>query len=169
MNEGPVKMSSCVTNAQNPSTIMNRFIRTSLLLLTIGLTSCAGILQKQNVVNSPGFNPNQISPTYVVKLPKDERGINQLIVTDLKRRGVQATTGTEQEKPATVKTYITYKDNWMWDITMYMLRLEMKVYDAKTNALLSTAMSERTSAVRKSPVGMIDEVLNMVYRGQHVR
>lgn len=57
----------------------------------------------------------------------------------------------------------------MWDITMYMLRLEIKIYDAKTNALLSTAMSERTSAVRKSPEGMIDEVLNMIYRGEHIR
>jgi hypothetical protein len=148
---------------------MNPFIRSLIVLLTLGLTSCAGILQKQNVVNSTGFNPHHISPTYVVKFPKDERGINQLIVADLKRRGVHATTGTEQEKPASVKTYITYKDNWMWDITMYMLRLEIKVHDAKTNALLSTAMSERTSAVRKSPAGMIDEVLNMIYRGQHIR
>lgn len=148
---------------------MNSYTRSLLAFLTLGLTSCAGLLQKQNVVNSPGFNPNQISPAHVVKLPKDNNGINQLIVADLNRRGVQATTGSEQEKPASAKTYITYKDNWMWDITMYMLRLEIKIYDAKTNALLSTAMSERTSAVRKSPEGMIDEVLNMIYRGEHIR
>jgi hypothetical protein len=150
-------------------TVMNRFTRSLLVLLTLALSSCAGILQKQHVENAPGFDAKQISPTHVVKLPKDERGVHQLIVADLNRRGVTATTGTASERPASAKTYITYKDNWMWDITMYMLRLEIRVYDAKTNALLSTAMSERTSAVRKSPEGMIQEVLNMVHNGRHIR
>lgn len=117
---------------------------------------------------APGFNPRAISPSHVVKLEADGRGVEKKIAAGLQLRGVKTTIGSQAQLPASAKTYVTYHDKWMWDMTMYMLQLNIKVYDAKTNQLLASAMSERTSMVRKTEEGMVDEVLNMIYRGKHV-
>lgn len=147
---------------------MKKTLHFALALSSLFLASCAGILQKQSVDRAPNFNPQQISPAHVVKLEADNRGVEQKIAANLTGRGVKTTVGSKEAMPASARTYVTYHDKWHWDMTMYMLQLNIKVYDARSNQLLASAMSERTSMVRKTEEGMVQEVLNMIYRGQHI-
>lgn len=112
---------------------------------------------------SPGVDLGKIKTVYVIKLPADNRGINIVIAEQLKAMGYAATTGIETEIPDGVDATIAYEDRWMWDITMYMLKLDVELRDPKTGALLAEAESYRPSLQRASPQEMAKEVLQSIF------
>jgi hypothetical protein len=67
------------------------------------------------------------------------------------------------ETDAGVDAIVTYVDKWFWDITMYMLELTITLRDPKTDFPLATGNSYHTSMTRKSPEGMVDEVLTNIF------
>ncbi len=119
-----------------------------------------------SVNQAPSARLNQLKSFYVVKLPADERGINQLISDELNLRGFAATTGAAESAPEPVDAVITYQDRWMWDITMYMIRLDMQVREPQSRMVLSSGRSYRPSLQRRSPEKMIQEVLDLVLNGK---
>ena len=82
-----------------------------------------------------------------------------MIANELNSMGYQATSGVEQTSPIPVDAIVTYRDKWMWDITMYMLELNIDLRDPKTNYSFASGRSYRTSLARKSPEEMTEEVL----------
>lgn len=132
-----------------------------LLGVLIGLSGC---VTKHNATIMPSANLAPIKNYYVVHLPADDRKINQLITEDLVRRGFQAATGESNNVPATAEALVTYFDKWMWDITMYMIQLDVQIRDPKTNIPLATGLSMRTSMARRSPKEMVKEVLDQIYQ-----
>lgn len=132
-----------------------------LLLALLFASGCAVNEQRGSLV--PGASFGNQEKYYVVKLPADERRIDRLIAENLQLRGIQASYGVGTERPADYEIVVTYQDKWMWDMTMYMLQLNIQVKDAETGALLATGESKRTSLVRKSPEYMVDEVLDQIF------
>jgi hypothetical protein len=125
---------------------------TCLALFSVG---CASI----DTQRAPNADLTKIKSIYVVKLTEDERGVNQAIADQLAVLGYQATTGEANATPAGVDATITYQDKWMWDITMYMIELQVQVRKPDTNMMLVSAKSYRPSLQRKSIEGMVEEVL----------
>jgi hypothetical protein len=108
---------------------------------------------------SPGVDLSKIKTIYVIKLPADGRGINGIIAKQLQAMGYQATTGNEAKIPQGVDATLTYQDRWTWDITMYMLELNIQLRDPQTGSLLAEGESYRPSMQRTSPAEMALEVL----------
>jgi hypothetical protein len=52
----------------------------------------------------------------------------------------------------------------MWDITMYMLELNVEIRDPRTDYILATGKSSRTSLARKSPEEMVEEVIGEIFK-----
>ena len=113
---------------------------------------------------SPGVDLSKIKTVYVIKLAADGRGINKIIANELNLLGYQAATGLETEIPEGVDATLTYQDRWMWDITMYMIRLNIQVRESKNGALLAEGESYRLSLQRKSPDEMAKEVLYSIFK-----
>jgi hypothetical protein len=63
-----------------------------------------------------------------------------------------------------VDALVTYKDKWMWDITMYMLELTITIRDPQNDYPLATGNSFHTSLTRKSPTEMVDEVVENIFK-----
>ena len=80
---------------------------------------------------------------YVMRMPDDERGIEKLIATRLAALGFKSTSGDAQTPPAPVDGIVTYQDRWMWDITMYMIRLDIQVRDGSSGAILANGQVMR--------------------------
>ena len=99
---------------------------------------------------------------HVSKLEADGRGIDALIADKLRTRGYTVTHGAE--KPSNVDAMVTYKDKWMWDITMYMLELTITIRDPKNDFPLASGNSFHTSLTRKSPTEMVDEVVENIFK-----
>jgi hypothetical protein len=102
---------------------------------------------------------------YVKHIPTDKGGVNELIASKLRTKGVTVTTGDEAS-PSNVDAVVTYVDKWMWDITMYMLQLTIIINDPKTGAQLATGNSLHGSLTRRSPQEMVDEVVDNIYKNK---
>lgn len=130
-----------------------------LALLLLVLSGCATM----SASRSPGVDLTKINSIYVVKLAADGRGINSVIANQASLMGYRATTGLEMDVPQDVDATLTYQDRWMWDITMYMLRLNIQIRDPKTGFLLAEGESYRPSLERRSPDEMAKEVLESIF------
>ncbi|MGH8275633.1 MAG: hypothetical protein ACRETH_02950, partial [Steroidobacteraceae bacterium] len=72
--------------------------------------------------------------------------------------------GDAATPPTPVDAIVTYQDRWMWDITMYMLKLDVQVRDGRSGAILATGEVMRPSLQRKSPEDMVEEVLGVIFK-----
>lgn len=132
------------------------------LLCTISLmTGCA--VNRSSATLSPGVDLKAAKSAYVVKQPKDNHGINDLIAANLEKRGYVVTRGPELSTPYAADVAVTYVDKWMWDLTLYLLELTVNVRDPKTGFPMAVGNSFHTSLTRKSPPEMVDEVLDSIF------
>lgn len=133
--------------------------RITLLAMVALLAACASM----KTTKAPDADLSKIKTIYVQKLQGEEADIDKLIVKRLTTMGYLATTGTADAPPQPVDAVITYVDRWMWDITMYMIRLTVQVRDGPSGAILASSESYRPSLERKSPEAMVEEVLNELF------
>ena len=110
----------------------------------------------------PGADLSPLKTVYVERLAADERGIDQLIASQLTRMGFAVTNSLTAPQPDAI---VTYQDRWMWDITMFMVQLNIQVRDGQTKLVLANGQSWRPSLERKSPEEMVEEVLMIIFKG----
>lgn len=122
------------------------------------LSGCA--VNRATATVDPSANLAAMKTMHVQRLEEDNQ-VNVLIADKLRGMGYTVTTGTE--KRTDVDALVTYLDKWMWDITMYLLELTITVRDPKTDYPLATGNSLHTSLTRKSPQGMVDEVVDNIF------
>jgi hypothetical protein len=139
---------------------LNRLTQIGMLLPALLLTACA----TSNSARAPDADMHKLKTFYVTRLPADERGIEKLISTRLNVMGYQCTSGDAQTPASPVDAIVTYQDRWMWDITMYMIKLDIQVHDGATGAVLANGEVTRPSLQRKSPEGMVEETLGVVFK-----
>jgi hypothetical protein len=139
---------------------LNRLTQIGMLLPALVLTACA----TTNSAHAPDADLHKLKTLYVARLPADERGIEKLIATRLNVMGYQCTSGDAQAPASPVDAIVTYQDRWMWDITMYMIKLDIQVHDGASGAILANGEVVRPSLQRKSPEGMVEETLGVVFK-----
>jgi hypothetical protein len=132
----------------------------AIVVAVIGSGGCVSSLEAERM---PGVNLSTLKSFYVRKLPADGRGIERLIANELTARGKRASYGPEQRPAYPVDAIVTYQDNWMWDITMYMIALSISIRDPNNDVQLASGHSTRSSLVRKSPEEMVKEVLTKIF------
>jgi len=142
------------------------FLYISLLLVVILLNSGCSI-NRATATLDPSADLGSIKSIHVTKFAPDGRGINLLIANKLKEMGYQASSGIDT--PAGVDMVVTYKDKWMWDITMFMLELTIVFRDAKTDFPLASGNSYHTSFTRRSPEEMVAEVIDNIFKQEKQR
>ncbi len=131
------------------------------LVAVVNLYGCA--INRASASVSPDVEISQLMKFFVVRFGPDDRFINKLITNQLINMGYEATTGPEDKAPNYVDAVVTYQDKWQWDISMYMLELDITFRNPKTNVLLAVGNSYHTSLTRKSPEEMVKEVLNNIF------
>ncbi len=130
-----------------------------LMFLVIFSSGCS--VNRATATVDPSTDLSSIKSIYVVKLGPDGRGINHIIADKLRLMGYRVSTGSD--KPGRVDAVVTYRDKWMWDITMYMLELTITVREPRTDFPMASGNSYHTSITRKSPEEMVDEVVNNIF------
>jgi hypothetical protein len=146
---------------QIPNQLRKAVLHACLLAgAVLGLLGCAS---DRNATILPNANLGAIKNYYVVHFPSDNGKVNQMICDDLIQRGYQATTGEANTVPAAAEAVLTYQDKWMWDLTMYMLQLDIQIRNPHTDIPLATGMAMHTSLARRSPSQMVKEVLDAIY------
>jgi hypothetical protein len=141
---------------------MTRKLILNLSLLLVVIFFASGCVNRATAIKDPTTDLSTIKSIYVTKYAPDRRGINQLIADKLEKRGFIVETGVDT--PSNVDAVVTYKDKWMWDITMYMIELKIAIRNPKTNFPFASGNSYHTSLTRKSPEEMVDEVINNIFK-----
>jgi hypothetical protein len=137
---------------------MARFVGLAFLALT--LAACASV----QATKAPTADLSKIKTIYVQKLEGDGYNVYQVITAQLNARGFKAATGASADPPEPVDAIVTYVDRWMWDLTMYMIRLNIQVRDGKTRTILANAESYRPSLERRSTEEMVAETLDAIFK-----
>jgi len=139
--------------------------RLSCLLLILGqLWLVAGCANQSIAIVSPGTDLSKAKSFYVVKHSRDKRDIDQIIRGHLVERGYTVTNGPEL--PASdyrTDVVATYLDRWAWDIVPYMIELNITFRVPASGFPMATGNSLHTSLTRKSPEGMVNEVLSSIF------
>ena len=134
------------------------------LLLVLAASGCSKVVIRSDI--DPNVDISNLHTLYVRKLPADSRGIERVIQDKLNEFGFQATSGAGLQPNGPVDAIVTYEDRWMWDITMYMLSIDIQLRDPETEYVLASGSSYRTSLVRESPEEMVDEVFRDMFAGK---
>ena len=139
-----------------------RTARFAALVLVAGavLSGCATDLSSAVM---PGVQVPELSPVYVVCNPQENADICALIAAFLEGHGIRASRGDADAIPPTAVAVVTYEDRWMWDGLLYLLTLRVDLRDPKTNVLLATARSFRTSLARKTPTTVVRQVVGALF------
>ena len=138
---------------------MKKIILFSLLILAPFMSGCMTSL-KVNL--EPGKTFSDLGKTYVAHFDPDKRNLHQIIANELKAMGAFAAAGERAEMPSDADTLVTYVDNWYWDMGNYMIKINIKFFNAKTEDLIVSGESYRTSLARKEPEFMIRETLEKI-------
>lgn len=132
------------------------------LLLAICLFNSGCAVNRATATLDPTTDLSNIKSLHVVKLDLDDWGLNQLIANKLRKMEYFVSTGVDT--PIDVDAVVTYKDEWMWDITTYMLELTITIRDPTNDFPLASGNSYHTSLSRLSPEEMVDEVINNIFK-----
>jgi hypothetical protein len=136
-------------------------IFTTVVICTVlSLNACATL----ESAKAPDANVKDLHSFYVAQEKDDDNAINKLIATRLSNLGYQSSFGAAARPPEHVDAIITYQDRWTWDITMYMIKLDLQIHDGESGAVIARAQSMRPSLQRKSPEGMVQEVLGEILK-----
>jgi hypothetical protein len=131
-----------------------------VVFVTLSLAACASV----QATKAPTADLSKIKTIYVQKLEGDGYNVYQVITAQLNARGFKAATGASADPPEPVDAIVTYVDRWMWDLTMYMIRLNLQVRDGKTRTILANAESYRPSLERRSTEEMVAETLDAIFK-----
>lgn len=131
-----------------------------VVLVSLALSSgCA--INRATATHSPDQDLSSLKSLHVVRYEQDKRDVNMIIFDKLVEMGFEV--GYGEPIPEETDALVTYRDKWVWDITMYMLELTIKIRDPETQYPLATGNSFHTSLTRKSAEGMVDEVLRNIF------
>ena len=140
--------------------MQKRIIQSMVIaVLMLLFTGCAN---RAVVDRHPTFNINNIKYLHIKNSDGGGDELIPIIVNKLNDLGYGDVT-IGDDIPSTADAVITYRDKWMWDITMYMIELTITVRDKDTWLPLATGNSMHTSLTRKSEVAMVDEVLTNIF------
>jgi hypothetical protein len=140
--------------------MLRYMLRLALALFLLSVGACASM----NASHSPDAHLQSLKTYYVVHVTEDDHNIDKLIATRLTAMGYTATSGDNATPPQPVDAVVNYVDHWMWDMTMYLLRLNIQIHDGKSGAVIASGESYRPSLQRKSPEVMVDEVLAEMFK-----
>lgn len=126
-------------------------------LMALSLSACISNLDAQLV---PGANLAEIHNVYVVD--GDNPDLAKDIAQAFQAKGLTATSGPREDMPEATDTVATFVDRWMWDFSMYLMKLTITVSEKGTEVPLATATSERSSMSRVDPDEMAREVVDAI-------
>ncbi|HHM04305.1 MAG TPA: hypothetical protein ENJ19_01000 [Gammaproteobacteria bacterium] len=135
---------------------LNRMVAIALVVAV--LSGCAKVLVKADT--DPNADLSKLTSFYVRKSETDKRDLAEKIAAQLKKYGYRVVSAEAAQNRQTADAVVTYVDRWVWDMTTYMLELNVQFRDPDTDFVFASGTSYRTSLARKPPEYMIEEVLS---------
>lgn len=147
---------------------MSRILKTGAVVALVSALSSCSVHENTRQI-SPSFSETGVTKLrsfHVRKHADDDYNLAEDIAAELQRMGYRATSGTAQSPPGRVDAVLSYKDRWVWDMTMYMISLDVQLREPGSDVILATAKTVRSSLIRKSQQEMVRETLTKLLKNQ---
>lgn len=125
----------------------------SLILALAFLTGCSSVSTRK-VMPLDGFRR-----IYVEQRLNDNHQLAELLATELRRLGCEASSGPLTMMPETTEAVLTYDDRWAWDFRSYLIEFNLELHTARSNKKLADARYYQPSIKTRSPAEVIHELL----------
>ncbi|MES9981034.1 MAG: hypothetical protein ABW115_22495 [Candidatus Thiodiazotropha sp. 6PLUC6] len=138
-----------------------------LTLITL-LNGCAIVSSSAKIV--PNNDQTAIQNFYVIHQPQDKHNIDAEISELLREKGYKASNGPATKIASDADILVTYEDRWFWDLSNYLIQLNVEFRDVKTRYPIVAGETIRTSLARKTTKEMaletIDNMLLKIENGE---
>ena len=134
--------------------------------LAIGLCILVSFLASCSSTSSyrgPGVDLAKFRTLYVERNLADDRGLHEMIATELRRLGYEVSTGHATMMPRGIQAIVTYRDEWTWDFKTYLIDIEVTVREARSARILAKARYFRPGITNKAPAAMVRDVVDSVW------
>ncbi len=75
----------------------------------------------------------------------DTRNLEEVIANALRLRGLEASGGQQNARPADFDFLVTYVDRWSWDMRTFLMKITINVEDATSGQIVATSESHQDS------------------------
>lgn len=139
-------------------TVMFLFFLTIVILL---LSGCAIVDLRSSKLPDTDISGRRFF--YVVANAEDPGKVHEKVRDAFIEMGFESTSGPKSQIPENVDALVSYDDRWFWDMTNYMIELNLIIREPKTGYPLAEGESIRTSLARKNPKDMAKEILESIF------
>lgn len=133
----------------------------ALTVLTLFLSGCAIVDLRSSRL--PDTDISELKTFYVIANDEDPGKVHQSVSDAIVELGFESSSGPKSQTPDNIDALVSYDDRWFWDITNYMIELNLIIRDPKTYYPLAEGESIRTSLARLSPKDMSKEILESIF------
>ncbi len=129
-------------------------------LLALGLLAagCASLDTQKKAEYS------QYHRFYVEHRLTDNHHLDEMIVAELKARGLDASCGPLTMMPEGIEVIVTYADRWEWDFHSYLIELRIELRANITDQPLASGYYHQAPAVTKSPETVVREIIAGLFK-----
>jgi len=105
---------------------------------------------------------------YVVVAKGGNPNIGGYIQAALARRGLKVNIGTIEDKPSDAAFFVTYTDQWNWDIVVYLSSLNIKFFDNATGEIIASGSFKNNPVLETipDPRKKTMEVVDSIYQSK---
>ena len=68
--------------------------------------------------------------------------------------------------PENIDASVSYDDRWFWDMSNYMIELNLIIREPQTGYPMAEGESIRTSLARKNPKDMAKEIIDSIFNSR---
>ena len=134
----------------------------ALAVAAVLLSNSGCATNRATATADPSLRWDAIKTLHVKKLEGEDGSVRKLLVDKFRTSGFTVT--TDPDPAGQPDAFVTYRDRWMWDLTMYLLELTVTLHDPSTDVAVASGNSLHTSLTRKSPKEMVDEVVDNILK-----
>lgn len=135
-----------------------------MLAIIAMLTFISGCSHKVSTRHNPNYTKKEFSKVYLQQYEKDIKfHVYREIRDELELLGFEVLMGLDTTPTEKVDLIVTYEDKWMWDMSNYLLKLDVFLVDADELVSISETSVLRTSLIRKDRKYVVREAFSELF------
>ncbi len=111
-----------------------------LVAALVSLNSCGGSIATQTLRKDVTISTDRVVHLACDYPDRQDWSIHKAITKELEARGFKVVDRKAETFEKCDGIALRYKDQWMWDIAMYLRELRIRAFDGETGELLATAL-----------------------------
>ena len=144
---------------------MRAYFVISCLALGFLLGGCASYQATQ----APNSQLSRYTHIFVENNLDDNHQIDQMLVSSLRSRGIQAESGPNTLVPDEAQAILSYQDHWNWDFSDHLVGLSIQLRDARKSKPLAIANFTGPVSITKSAQQICDTTVTKLLTSKPVK